>query len=265
MREITEEQFRLLEQHHGEGMVVVLGVGAEQFAFRRLSSLDVDLVQLAMEEKQFGCHEQAAVRCILTPEVPTENRAQTDKDEKRKTKAHPALVAERERLSETWRGAQAVRDMVGLELAKECGWQWAVKSEALGGGLHRITCQRTKEDGKTPVFDLSETDGAALPEDFEAPIELEARAFEPIEYGEWRRKMALGDPGAAERYAYKLLIKSQNKDEVARLYPYLVLIVGQALGALGAEGKAVSVKKFKRAGSQQPANSSTKQPEEISP
>lgn len=247
-REITEQQFKGLEKHHGEGMVLVLTDGVDEYAFRRPSEHDVDLALDEKERGLFDYHEKCAVRCVLTPAAPAAGKSAQPKQ-----KGHPddllsaedraVIIAERERLQALWVEAPFMRDWIGLGLSQFAGWGCSFSSEATGGGRYSIT---VGSSDKVP-------DGA------EISLKLTARRFTPAEYAEHRKRSMTMEEGAAERYAWRTLIDSPNRDEVARLYPYLVIGIGATLQSLGSEGRRLAAKKFPPGSPQAPGSSTAPQ------
>lgn len=231
---ITAEQVTQLEQHHGEGMVFVLCAGDDEFAFRRPSELDVDLALADMGAGKFTHHEECAIRCLLTHAAPAAGGAVVDKI------VPPELVAERMRLRALWKAAPFTRDSIGVGFAEVGGWNLECDAQAIGGGRYKIIA-RTPENSPS---------GAGL------AIELTARILAPEEYSEQRKRGQTMPEGAAERYCYAKQVDSPNRDEVARLHPYLVIALGKTiLPTLGSEGRSVRVKKFEAG--QRPAPGST--------
>lgn len=238
-RDITQEQVELLEQHHGKGMVVVLSVGDTDFAFRRLSALDADLLMDALSRNQFSAHEEAAVRCVLSADAPEAGKG-PDEDKKLPEAKRKALIGERDQLTSLFSEAQLLRDWIGMALSQHCGFGARVSVEALGSGRYRLRV------GAPEVDNLA---GA------EFSIELEARAMDGREYGTYREREMLGAEGAAERYAFDKLVQSANKADFERLYPLGVIGVGRILKTLGTQGKAVRVKKFGAGSPKEPGSS----------
>jgi len=248
-RTYTNEQIQAFEEHHGAGMVVVFTVGEDEYAFRRLSVLDVDLALAAKTEQKVNFHEEAAIRCVLTADAP--HAGKSGEDSKLDKDALAALVAERTRLALEWKDAAMMRDMIGQGLAQACGWHWSAKLSTLGGGQHQITA--------TLATDYQEMYGLDAP-----PVVIEARGWTDREYDEYRSLTALGADGEAERYAFGRLITSANKTEVERLYPYLPIALGKYLQALGVT-KAVRLKKSRSGQAPQPGNTTSTGGAAISP
>jgi hypothetical protein len=237
-REITAEQFAALEEVHGQGMVVTLSVGEDDFAFRRPGENDVDLVLAGKAEVLLSYHEECAIRCLLAPEAPKVKNL-PEEDVERPAAERQLLVAEKERMRALWAQAPFLRDAVGVGFAELCGWGLELASAPLGGGRYRITA-------RTP---------ARATVDGQIEVELTARVFTGAEYSEFRKRAMTSPEGVAERYAWKTLVSSGNKEEVARRYPYLVISVGQLLQTLGSEGKAVRPKAFGAGRAPQPGSS----------
>lgn len=238
-RTYSDEQVAEFERHHGNGMVLVFTVGEDEYAFRRLSELDVNMALADGEAGKFTGGEQAAIRCVLTADAP--HAGKSGEGAKLAPEDVAALVKERERLTLEWKAAPFIRDMIGSTLAWQCGYHWAPTQEAIGGGVHRLT------------FTLSEElagEGAG------DSVEVSARSWTEQEYDEYRRLLSLGADGDAERYAYGKLITSPNKDEVQRRYQWLVLGVGKCLQMLGVT-KAVRLKKSGNGQAPKPGNSTT--------
>ena len=146
--------------------------------------------------KTYGIAEQLAVRCVLSVDAPEQNKAHDrgakgDEDrKKRKITAHQAIVDERALLESLGAEAQGMCDVIGTKFVKACGWQWAVESESLGGGLYLLKCMQTQVDGVTPDIE----DGA----EEATQIELRARRFMRTEYQEFRRRLITGERGEAD-------------------------------------------------------------------
>lgn len=247
-REITEQQFKGLEQHHGEGMVLVLTDGVDEYAFRRPSDHDVDLALDAKEQGRLNFHEECALRCVLSPAAPAAGKSAQPKQ-----KGHPddllpaedraAIIAERERLQALWVEAPFMRDWIGVGLSQFAGWSCSFAAEPIGGGRYAIAVRGADR----------------APEGAEISLTLTARRFTPAEYAEHRKRSMTMEEGAAERYAWRTLIDSANKDEVARLYPYLVISIGVTLQSLGSEGRRLAAKKFLPGSPQAPGSTTAPQ------
>lgn len=231
---ITEEQVKQLEQHHGQGMVFVLCAGDDEFAFRRPSDLDIDLALADLGAGKFTHHEECAIRCLLAADASAAGGAVADKI------TPPELVAERLRLRALWKAAPFTRDNISVGFAEMVGWNMECDAQNIGGGRYKITA-RTQEASQYGA-DIS--------------VELTARILTPEEYSEQRKRGQTMNEGAAERYCYAKQVDSPNRDEVARLYPYLPIALGKTiLPTLGSEGRSVRVKKF--GAGQPPAPGST--------
>lgn len=248
-RSITEEQVAELEQHHGQGMVVVLSVGAMDFAFRRLTENDVDLVLHGLENKLYSAHEEAAMRCILSVNAPSANLAVDLSKGGDKTKiaiCTPEIIAERELLASLWAQAPIVRDTIGQELAKACGWHWYLSADPIGGGRYRVSANSEEE--------MTADDDS---------VSLTCSVLAPRQYEEQRKRMVTQPEGSYQRYNFRTCI--EGGDEVARLYPYLPIAIGGMIPGLGGEGKAVRRKKFKSGSLTQLGNTGDSQAKETSP
>lgn len=241
-REITEAQYRELEKHHGEGMVLVLSDGVDEYAFRRPNQLDVDLALAAKEQGLLNFHEECALRCVLAADAPTAGKSVKD-DDRLSAEDRAAIIAERNRLQALWTDAPFMRDWIGVGLSQFAGWACSFSSEATGGGRYAIT--------------VSGADKA--PAGAEICVKLTARRFTATEYAEHRKRSLTMEDGAAERYAWRTLIDSPNKGEVERLYPYLVIGIGTTLQSLGSEGKRLAAKKFPPGSAQAPGSSTEPQ------
>lgn len=239
MREITEQQYRDLEAHHGQGMVVVMYCGDDEFAFRRPAQLDVDLVLADKAAGRFTFHEDCAIRCLLSPEAPAAGGPVADKV------VPTELVAERLRMRALWKEAPLTRDTLTMGLAERCGWHPTIDATALGGGRYRITAKSA---------------GSAITER-DIDISFEARILAPEEYTELRMRQQTMPEGAAERYAWAKQVDASVRDALARLYPYLVIGVGNVLQTLGSEGRTVRVKKFGGGQAGQPGSTTETQAE----
>jgi hypothetical protein len=246
MREISEEQVQQLEKFHGSGMVVVLSVGDDDFAFRRLRQVDVDLVLEGLAAQQYAAHEQMAVNSALCVEAPAAGQS-PELDKTLPKEQQEAIVSERMRLAGLFSQANLLRDWVGMGLAQACGFGAQVQCDPQPGDVYKITAS-SASDEKSVAGDTW-------------TLSVSARKLTAKEYAEVRRLRMVGSEGASERYAWKQAVSGPNKDEVARLYPYAVIGIGRSIDTLGAEGfgKGVRVKKFK-AGSQDPPGTSGEQP-----
>jgi hypothetical protein len=235
---ITQEQVKQLEQYHGAGMVFVLCAGDDEFAFRRPSELDVDLALADRGAGKFTHHEECAIRCLLTVDAPAAGGAVVEKI------VAPELVAERLRLRALWKSAPFTRDSIGVGFAEVAGWNMECDAQAIGGGRYKITARSAENSAS----------GADL------AIELTARILAPDEYSEQRKRGQTMPEGAAERYCYSKQVDSLNRDDVARLHPYLVIALGKTiLPTLGSEGRSVRVKKFGAGQPPAPGSTSEKQ------
>lgn len=242
-REITAAQFAALEEVHGAGMVVTLSVGDVDFAFRRPSEHDVDLALASKAEGLLSFHEECAVRCLLAPDAPKVKNI-PEEDAERPSAERQLLVQEKEHMRALWKAAPVLRDAVGVGFAEMCGWNLELAPAPLGGGRYRVTARTSARSTILSGID----------------VELTARVFKESEYSEFRKRSLTAPEGVAERYAWRTLVDSENKGEVERRYPYLVIAVGQLLQTLGSEGKAVRPKAFGAGRAPQPG-SSTGSPE----
>jgi len=236
---ITQEQYAELEAVHGAGMVLVLSVGDDEFAFRRPSDTDVEF---AMDERARGIGEwmeHALISCALCPEVPTANRA-PEKDVK--PTSCPELVAVREQIQAIWKDAPFCRDSVPLVWAQSCGWGQDIAQQSLGGGKYALTVS-------------SDTKLGAEPWSYKAS----AKVLSGTQY-ERLRKLSLSEGTAADKFAFNSSILSFDgidREEFAKRYPFAVLGLGQLARALGSENRAVSVKKFSSGAALPPGDSTT--------
>lgn len=232
---ITQEQFSALEASHGIGMVLVLFVGNDEFAFRRPSDADVEF---AMDERARGVGEwmeHALIGCVLCPEVPTANQADN------KTSC-PELVSVREQIQAIWKEAPFCRDSVPLVWAQSCGWGQDIAQQPLGGGKYALTVS-------------SDTKLGAEPWSYKAS----AKVLSGTQY-ERLRKLSLSEGNAADKFAFNgaiLSLDGIDREEFAKRYPFAVLGLGQLARALGSENRAVSVKKFSSGSVPQPGDSTT--------
>lgn len=248
MRTYTEQQIESFEQHHGKGMVLVFTVGEDEYAFRRLSDLDVDLALADKEAGKVSFHEDAAIRCVLTADAP---HAGVSGGDAKLGKEDVALIAkERARLALEWKHAAMMRDAIGQALAMQCGYHWTIAQKALGADAHQLTAALSAE--------FSEVSGEA------DLVDLTARSWGDREYNEFRTLNTTGAEGEAERYAFGKLITSANKTDVARAYPWLVIAIGKYLQTLGMS-KAVRLKKSRSGQAPQPGTSTSTEGAAISP
>lgn len=248
MRTYTAQQVEAFEQHHGKDMVLIFTVGEDEYAFRRLSELDVDLALSDKEAGKVSFHEDAAIRCVLTADAPRAGMSGGDAKLSKEDLAE--LVKERERLALEWKHAAMMRDAIGQALAMQCGYHWTIKQRALGAGAHQLTMELSPE--------YQEVVGDA------EPVELTARSWADREYNEFRTLNTTGAEGEAERYAYNKLITSPNKTDVARTHPWLVIAIGKYLHTLGVT-KAVRLKKSRSGQALAPGASTSTEGAAISP
>lgn len=240
MSEITQEQFVALEAAHGAGMVLVLSVGEDEFAFRRPSDADVEF---AMDERDRGVlewMEHALISCALCPATPHANAIPANKEDK--PKITPELVAVRQRIQAIWAESPFCRDSVPLVWAQSCGWGQEIAQKALGGGKYELT-----------VFSNAKM-GAEEWSYKAAAMVLSGAQYEKL------RKLGLAEGTAADRFAFTAAIGSFSgidREEFARRYPFAVLGLGQLARALGSESRAVSVKKYNAGSAQQPGISTS--------
>ena len=228
MRKITQEQFSELEKVHGAGMVIPMEVGEDDFVFKRPTDLDLDLLLEQKDRGEHGYLEECCRHCILAPDAPRAG-ASTAQDKLLTPEEQAEIVAERQRLSGLWQAAPLLRDSVSLSWAELCGWGLSYDAAPTGGGQYQVSVRA----------------GTHCRMDPELAIDLTARVFAPAEYSEWRKRKQASPEGVAERYAWDVLVQSANKNEVARLYPFVVLGAGgSVLPGLGSEGKRVTPKKF---------------------
>lgn len=232
---ITQEQFSALEASHGIGMVLVLCVGNDEFAFRRPSDADVEF---AMDERARGVGEwmeHALIGCVLCPEVPTANQVDN------KTSC-PELVAVREQIQAIWKEAPFCRDSVPLVWAQSCGWGQDIAQQPLGGGKYALTVSSDAKLGAEPWS-----------------YKASAKVLSGTQY-ERLRKLSLSEGNAADKFAFNgaiLSLDGIDREEFAKRYPFAVLGLGQLARALGSENRAVSVKKFSSGSVPQPGDSTT--------
>ena len=228
MRVISQEQFAALEAVHGVGMVVPVSVGEDDLVFRRPTDLDLDIL---LEQKDRGEHsylEECCKHCILSPEAPRAGVSPAQ-DKLLTPEEQAEIVEERQRLSGLWQAAPLLRDSVSLSWAELCGWGLSYDATPTGGGQYQVSVRA----------------GTHCRMDPEVAIDLVARVFTALEYSEWRKHKQTDHEGVGERYAWNVLIQSANKNEVAGIYPFVVLGAGgSVLPGLGSEGKLVRPKKF---------------------
>jgi len=234
---ITQEQFAALEAVHGTGMVLVLSVGDDEFAFRRPSDADVEF---AMDERARGIGEwmeHALIGCVLCPEVPTANEAPVKGV---KPSVCSELVAVREQIQAIWKDAPFCRDSVPLVWAQSCGWGQEITQQSLGGGKYElIVSSDTKMGAEAWSYKAS------------------AKVLTGAQY-ERLRKLGLSDGIADDKYAFASSVVSFegiDRDEFVKRYPFAVLGIGKLARALGSENRAVSVKKFSSGSAPQPGSS----------
>ena len=67
--QITEQNVRELEQHHGTG-IIVLSVGDQDFAFRRPTETEVSYALAAQAKGSVNFLEDLALGCLLSIEAP---------------------------------------------------------------------------------------------------------------------------------------------------------------------------------------------------
>lgn len=234
---ITQEQFAELESAHGAGMVLVLSVGDDEFAFRRPSEADVEF---AMDERARGVGEwmeHALISCALSHDVPTVNRAPS-KDSK--PVVCPELIAVREQIQAIWKEAPFCRDWVPLAFLHSCGLVPVIDQKPLGGGRYSVTIAGEKAMGSETWSYVAE--GKVL----------SGNQYERL------RKLSLSEGIGGDKFAFEsgiLSFAGIARDEFAKRYPFAVLALGQLVRAFGSESRAVSVKKFSSGSAPQPGNS----------
>lgn len=246
--QIDQQQIAELERHHGASMVFTITIGDDDFAFRRPDSAEIAYALTAKESGSVKYCEDLALGCVLTAEAPragaparvvdgknVERNAGISKDERN------VLVAEKGRLEALWDAAQELRDTIPGIFAANIGGNPVLARSEIGGGRYEFIV--------TPRPDVV---------DYIEPwtFTITARKPDGPQYDKYRTLRVTGGEGDAERYFWGILVDSPNRDEVARLYPFAVIAMGQALASLGVDGRSVRVKKYPKAGpDQKPGNS----------
>jgi hypothetical protein len=239
--QITEQQFAALEQYHGQGMIIILTVGGEDFAFRRPNQDQVNHALEAQANDIDTYREELARLCVVSaamPDAGAEGAPVT-------AEARAALTAEKERLDALWESAQSFRDEVSIPFAWSCGSSPQLDSTPLGGGRYKLTL--------TP-----NSSAAEFGVDW-GPIEIVARKPSRPDYDDFKRKKITGAEGEAELLLWSRLVESANKADVARMFPFAAVATGNFLPTLGSDGRSVRVKKF-GSGPALPPGSSTSTP-----
>lgn len=237
MSEVTQEQFEALEKAHGAGMVRVLTVADEDFAFRVPTKNDVALLIDASERKVPSALEECAMRCLLCPAVPTANRGTVEGSEE-KAAAAPApqeLVAERQRLQARYAQSEFYRDWIAKEFLASVGHGWRVEDpRKLTTGQYEITCISRSDESER--------------------VTLVARKMSAAHYAAYRRSIVEHSTDSAA-ICWKACIVSVERDGVASRLPILVETLESVLVSLGTDGGTVAVKKFGNGPAPQPGTS----------
>ena len=234
--QITEQNVRDLEQHHGTG-IIVLSVGDQDFAFRRPTETEVSYALAAQANNSPNYLEDLALGCLLSAAAPQAGtpagvgadgsaiprNAGVSADDK------ALLVTEKERLEALWEAGQFYRDAISGQFAFECGWALEVDGKPIGGGTYEIALASSL-NAKRVGADLN--------------LKVTAtKASRPI-YDKYKQLELNGNEGEPERYLWDKLVQAQDKGEIARLYPFAVIALGRFLPGLGCDQGTVRVKKF---------------------
>lgn len=238
MSEVTQDQFEALEKAHGAGMVRVLTVAGEDFAFRVPTKNDVALLMEAKERKDPAALEECARRCLLCAAVPSANRGSIEGSEE-KAAALPVpveLVAERQRLQSLYAQSQFYRDWIAQSFLGAVGYGWRIEDpKRLDSGHYEIKCCASKADDAERVT-------------------LLARKMSAAQYADYRRALVEQQHDLAAR-CWCACITNAGRDDIARRLPILVEALENVLVSLGTDGGTVALKKFGSGQAQEPGNS----------
>ncbi len=229
-REITEEEYAALESQHGAGNVLVLNVGPEQFAFKRYDHGAAMTMLRRRDEGAKDWLEFAARYALLCPTAPAAGKS-PGKDSLLSGDERAAMMAERAAFESSLDAAPSNGDKIGQDLAQFEGYQATVKPGESEGGVYHVEIE--------------------FPEDAQvAPFALQMRRLTRGEYSSYRDKIGevehalqiLGtekDPGI-----FALSCIDNRRAEVLERWPLLAYGLGRMAIGLGAEARAVSLKKF---------------------
>ena len=238
--QVTQQQIEELEQYHGTEMVFVIGVGDDDFAFRRPDAAEISYALSAKDAGSLKYLLHEALRCVLSAAAPRASkpvRAFDRKPVQRSAGASPdertALAEEKGRLEALWADAQEFRESIPGIFAANIGGNPLLSMSPIGGARYEFKV--------SPNPDVI---------DFIDPWSFTITAKKPggDQYDKYRTLRSTGGEGDAERYFWGALVDSPNRDEVARLYPFAVIAMGPALAGLGVDGRSVRVKKFPKGG-----------------
>lgn len=234
--QITEQNVRELEQHHGTG-IIVLSVGDQDFAFRRPTETEVSYALAAQAKGSVNFLEDLALGCLLSIEAPRAGTPARIDSEGRpvprsvnaSSEEKSILTAEKERLEAMWADAQEFRESLPALFSLSCGGNPSVDSTHLGGDRYEVSVK------SNPMVD-----------DSIEPWSFMVTAARPSgpQFDEYRKRESLGDEGDSQRYLWDRLVDAPNKNELSRLYPFAVIAAGKELARLGVNGRSVRVKKF---------------------
>lgn len=223
--QVSEEQIQALEVVHGSGMVVVLSVGEDEFAFRRPNEADVDFLLDAKEREDMRFLEDALVWCALCPDEPGAVTGKSDK-----------LAAVKKELAALFAATPLLKDRVPLAWASECGWGAVLETERLSDSIHRLTA-------RAKLFDNQAAEPQTILGCSPWRVEVQATVLTVAQYDKLR-KLDLQQGNASDRFAWKEAVCGEGKAEIERLYPFLPVSMGSLIRGLGAQSlAAVSVKK----------------------